>query len=86
MKNSPWERSVAWTRSIEFTLSELETSPPQLSALREISLAKELHDAGVPQTKHLYMGQALDLESSKPKTLTVVWCRLLHPQLSKDEV
>jgi hypothetical protein len=29
----------------------------QLSALREISLAKELHDAGVPQLKHLYMGQ-----------------------------
>ena len=31
---------------------------PQLSALREISLAKEFHDAGVPQLKHLYMGQA----------------------------
>jgi len=28
----------------------------KLSALREISLAKELHDAGVPQLKHLYMG------------------------------
>ena len=30
---------------------------PQLSALREISLAKEIHDAGIPQLKHLYMGQ-----------------------------
>jgi arginine-tRNA-protein transferase len=28
----------------------------KLSALQEISLAKELHDAGVPQLKHLYMG------------------------------
>jgi len=28
----------------------------KLSALREISLAKEFHDAGVPQLKHLYMG------------------------------
>jgi len=28
----------------------------KLSALREISLAKEFHDAGVPQMKHLYMG------------------------------
>jgi len=28
----------------------------KLSALREISLAKELHDAGVLQLKHLYMG------------------------------
>jgi hypothetical protein len=37
-------------------MSELVTHP-QLSALREISLAKEFHDAGVPQLKHLYMGQ-----------------------------
>lgn len=29
----------------------------QLSALYEISLAKEFHDAGVPQLKHVYMGQ-----------------------------
>jgi len=28
----------------------------KLSALREISLAKEFHDAGVPRLKHLYMG------------------------------
>ncbi|KAH9076977.1 arginine-tRNA-protein transferase [Lactarius deliciosus] len=28
----------------------------KLSALREILLAKEFHDAGVPQLKHLYMG------------------------------
>ncbi|KAI0306980.1 arginine-tRNA-protein transferase [Multifurca ochricompacta] len=28
----------------------------KLSALREISLAKELHDAGIAQLKHLYMG------------------------------
>jgi len=28
----------------------------KLSALREISLVKEFHDAGVPQLKHLYMG------------------------------
>ncbi|KAI0265192.1 arginine-tRNA-protein transferase [Gloeopeniophorella convolvens] len=28
----------------------------KLSALREITLAKELHDAGVPQLRHLYMG------------------------------
>ncbi|KAI0254902.1 arginine-tRNA-protein transferase [Lactifluus subvellereus] len=28
----------------------------KLSAMREISLAKEFHDAGVPQLKHLYMG------------------------------
>ncbi|KAH9965738.1 arginine-tRNA-protein transferase [Russula dissimulans] len=28
----------------------------KLSALREISLAKEFHDAGIPQLKHLYMG------------------------------
>jgi len=28
----------------------------KLSALREISLVKEIHDAGVPQLKHLYMG------------------------------
>jgi arginine-tRNA-protein transferase len=28
----------------------------KLSALREISLAKEFYDAGVPQLKHVYMG------------------------------
>ncbi len=38
------------------TISELVTVL-QLSALREISLAKEFHDAGVPQLRHLYMGQ-----------------------------
>jgi arginyl-tRNA---protein transferase len=39
------------------TYSHLNLRHPQLSALREISLAKEFHDAGVTQLKHLYMGQ-----------------------------
>jgi hypothetical protein len=39
---------------------------PQLSALREISLAKEFHDAGVPQLKHLYMGQGTAGNGGKP--------------------
>lgn len=67
-------------------MSELVTHP-QLSALREISLAKELHDAGAPQLKYLYMGQGTPGESLfRSRMLIVQWCRLLHSQLSEDEV
>ena len=32
---------------------------PQMSALREISLAKEIHDAGVDDHEYLYLGLRL---------------------------
>ena len=57
----------------------------QLSALREISLAKEIHDAGVDGHQYLYLG--LSLPSHRPLMVGAnVFNRLLRPHLSKDEI
>ena len=36
---------------------EVNTTCAQLSALRELTLAKEMHDAGAPGMQYLYMGE-----------------------------
>lgn len=57
----------------------------QMSALREISLAKEIHDAGVDGHQYLYLGLSLP-RSKIPITNANIFNRLLHPYLPKDEI
>lgn len=74
------------SRMVRKKLQSLSLWLSQLSALHEISLAKEFHDAGVPQLKHVYMGQGTARNPLRRWTLTVQWRRFLHSQLPEDEV
>ena len=56
-----------------------------MSALREISLAKEIHDAGVDGHEYLYLGSLL-LFSQTPTMNANMSDRLLCTYLSKDEI
>ena len=57
----------------------------QLSALREIALAKEIHDVGVDGHQYLYLGPPL--ASHRPLIVDAdAFNRLLRSYLSKDEI
>jgi len=56
-----------------------------MSALREISLAKEIHDAGVDGHEYLYLGS--QLPSSRTSVIDAdLSDRLLRTYVPKDEI
>ncbi|CDO68698.1 hypothetical protein BN946_scf184652.g25 [Trametes cinnabarina] len=58
MYEKKWDRFSLGKASdpVGYPRLELTRTVPQLSALREASLAREIHEAGVPGMQYLYMG------------------------------
>lgn len=59
MYDTKWERfSLGKVSYKPIRLFPQKLIHTQLSALREIALAKEMHDAGAPEMRYLYMGMS----------------------------
>lgn len=59
MYDQAWDEfSFGKVRYLLFRQVSTHTQHIQLSALRELSLAREIHEAGIPDMRYLYMGKS----------------------------